>query len=82
MHGFAPFVIVAGLAAVYWGCVPGSASVTIWVSFRMAAYPAAQITVTKIAVLVIREFVFVGFGLEVYAVSDACEHDPDGFCFL
>jgi len=48
----------------------------------MAAYPAAQITVTKIAVLVIREFVFVGFGLEVYAVSDACEHDPDGFCFL
>lgn len=48
----------------------------------MAAYPAAQIAVTKIAVLVIREFVCVGFRLEVYAVSDACEHDPDSFCFL
>lgn len=48
----------------------------------MAAYPVTQIAVTKIAVLVIREFVVAGFRLEVYAVSDACEHDPDGFCFL
>lgn len=54
----------------------------MWVSFRMAAYPAAQIAVTKIAVLVIGEFVVVGVGSQVYAVPDACEHDPDGFCFL
>lgn len=48
----------------------------------MAVCAVMSRAVTKIAVLVIWEFVLIGFGSQVYTVSDVGEHDPDGFCFL